>query len=255
MQNNFKTVLIIQARMESTRLPGKSLLDLAGEPLVGRILERVKRCKHIDEIVLAVPEKNSDNLLAKLANKYDVNLFRGSENDLLDRYYKAALKFQARYVCRLPGDNPIPEPKEIDRMILKHQETGYEFSSNLSEVFDNKYPDGIGIEVINFDALKTVWTECKDPYKREHVHLNFFNYDEQKAVDKRFRVGTVECPNGFNKPYLILDVNTKKQYDFINRIYNDLYYINPEFTIMDVVKWYEQVYSKKPDQIGVNNEI
>jgi spore coat polysaccharide biosynthesis protein SpsF len=243
--NNNKTVLIVQARMGSKRLPGKSLLDLAGEPLVGRILERVKRCKQIDDIVLAVPEKNSDDILAKLANIYEVNLFRGSEDDLLDRYYKAALKYKAKYVCRLPGDNPIPEPDEIDRMILKHKETGYEFSSNLSQVFNNNYPDGIGIEVINFEALKIVWAECKDRNKREHVHLNFFNYDEQRAVDKRFRVGTVQCPHGFNNPNLILDVNTKQQYDFIKRIYDALYYKNPEFSIKDVVKWYQQVFIKK----------
>ena len=242
--NKNKIVLIVQARMGSKRLPGKSLFDLAGKPLVGRILERVKRCKHLDEIVLAVPNANSDNSLASLASEYGVNLYRGSENDLVDRYYQAALKYQARIVCRLPGDNPIPEPEEIDRMIINHIETGFEFSSNLSEVFNNKYPDGIGVEVMNFEALKIVWKDCTDEQKREHIHLNFFDYDEQKIVDKRFRVGTIECPEGFNRPDLILDVNTIEQYEFIKRIYDELYYNNPEFHIKDVVNWYDKVFLK-----------
>ena len=245
MNNKNKVVLIIQARMGSVRLPGKSLMDLAGQPLVGRILERVKKCKYVDEIVLAIPDIDNDNQLAKLANQYDISLYRGSENDLVDRYYKAALKHHAKYVCRLPGDNPIPQHEEIDRMIVNHIESGLEFSSNLSEVFNNKYPDGIGIEVFNFEALKTVWQESTEPKKREHVHLNFFNYDEQKQVDARFRVGTVTCPDGFNRPDIILDVNTIEQYNFISEIYNDLYYKNPEFHIKDVVNWYDEIYLKK----------
>ncbi len=231
--------------MGSTRLPGKSLMDLAGQPLVGRILERVKKCKYVDEIVLAIPDIDNDDPLAKLASRYDVSLYRGSENDLVDRYYQAALKHHAKYVCRLPGDNPIPQAEEIDRMISTHIKSGLEFSSNLSEVFNNKYPDGIGIEIFNFEALKTVWQESTNPQKREHVHLNFFNYDEQKQIDARFRVGTVACPDEFNRPDIILDINTIEQYNFINRIYNDLYYKNPEFHIRDVVNWYDEIYLKK----------
>lgn len=230
--------------MDSTRLPGKSLMDLAGQPLVGRILERVKKCQCVDKIVLAIPDNKNNDQLAKLAEQHAVSLYRGSENDLVDRYYNAALEYNARYVCRLPGDNPIPQAEEIDRMITKHIDSGFEFSSNLSEVFNNKYPDGIGIEIFNFDALKMVWGESTDLERREHVHLNFFNYDEQKQVDKRFRVGTVMCPDGFNRPDIVLDVNTMEQYNFINRIYNDLYYKNPEFHIRDVVNWYDNIYLK-----------
>jgi len=239
-----KVVLIIQARMDSVRLPGKSLMELAGQPLVGRIIERVKKCRYVDEIVLAVPDNNNNSSLAALASKYKVSLYRGSENDLLDRYYQAAILHNASFICRLPGDNPIPQPEEIDRMIINHIETGFEFSSNLSEVFNNKYPDGIGVEVMNFEALKIVWKDCTDEQKREHIHLNFFDYDEQKIVDKRFRVGTIECPEGFNRPDLILDVNTIEQYEFIKRIYDELYYNNPEFHIKDVVNWYDKVFLK-----------
>src|SRR5437762_12967221 len=90
-----RVVLIIQARMGSTRLPGKSLMDLAGAPLVGRILERVKRCRRLDEIVLAVPEGPADRALAQLGREYGVTVFAGSERDLLERYYRAAVAARA----------------------------------------------------------------------------------------------------------------------------------------------------------------
>ena len=239
-----KVVLIIQARMGSTRLPGKSLMDLAGEPLVGRILERVKRCKAMDEIVLATPDNRRDDSLAKLSEVYGVSSFRGSENDLIDRYYQAARKYNAHYVCRLPADNPVPEPEEMDRMVATHIKSGLEFSSNLLQVFGNGYPDGIGVEVFNFDTLKTIWEECTDPEKREHVQLSYFDYTSQKSMDRRFRVGTVPCPKNFRRPELILDVNTQEEYEFIKQLYEYLYPNIPEFHITDIIRWYDEVYMK-----------
>jgi len=239
-----KVVLVIQARMSSTRLPGKSLMDLAGRPLVGRVLERVKRCKSMDEIVLATPDSVSDDALAELAGIYGVSLFRGSENDLVDRYYQAARKHNARYVCRLPADNPVPEPEEMDRMVAAHIESGLEFSSNLLQVFGNGYPDGIGVEVYNFDTLEKVWEECDDLEKREHVQLNYFDYTSQQSVDSRFRIGTVQCPKNFRRPELILDVNTQEQYEFMRQLYEYLYPKKPEFHITDIIHWYDEVHMK-----------
>ena len=242
---NNKTVLIVQARMGSTRLPGKSLMKLAGEPLIGRLLERVKRCNMIDEIVLAIPNTVSNNPLETLAKKYDVSLYRGSENDLVDRYYCAAKQYCANLICRLPGDNPVPEPSEIDRMVEAHIKKDNNFSSNLSEMFNNGYPDGIGVEVIDFFSLEKVWKTHVNEEMREHVHLNFFNYSEQRIVDSRFQVGTVECPESFRRPDLNLDVNTIEQYEFISELYEYLYPRNPEFHIIDIIRWYDDVYMKR----------
>ena len=245
-----KVVLIVQARVGSTRLPEKSMMDLAGEPLVGRVLERILRCQSIDKIVLAIPKSIENDPLAKLARKYGVCLYRGSENDLVDRYYQAAKLFNATIVGRLPADNPIPEPDEIDRIVEHHKESNYAFSSNLSEVFNSGYPDGIGAEMINFSALETVWKECKDPEKREHVHLSFFDYINQNQVDTRFSVGTIECPKSFRRPEIILDVNIQEQYEFIRQIYEYLYDANPNFHITDVLNWYDKIYLKKINNIG-----
>ena len=247
-----KVVLIVQARMGSSRLPKKSLMDLAGEPLVGRLIERVKRCQNVDDIVLATPNTLENDPLEDLANCYEVNLYRGSEDDLVDRYYQAAKEFNASIVGRLPADNPMPEPSEIDRIIEYHKKSNNAFSSNLSEVFNNGYPDGIGAEIIDFNALETVWRECKNPEWREHVHLNFFNYIDQKQVDIKFGVGTIECPENFRRPEINLDVNTQEQYEFIKQIYDFLYHKDPYFHIIDILNWYDSIYLKNK---GLNNEI
>jgi spore coat polysaccharide biosynthesis protein SpsF len=105
---NPKVVLIIQARMGSSRLPGKSMMDLVGAPLVGRILERVKRCTKLDDIVLAIPDTEKDRVLIGLGESYGIKVFAGSEHDLLERYYQAALASNADIVGRLPADNATP---------------------------------------------------------------------------------------------------------------------------------------------------
>jgi spore coat polysaccharide biosynthesis protein SpsF len=241
-----KVVLIIQARMSSSRLPGKSMLDLAGEPLIYRLLERVKRCQMVDEIVLAIPDSNENNQLVEQAKKSNVQCFRGSENDLLDRYYKAAKASNADIVGRIPADNPLSEPSEIDRIITHHKSlTKPSFSSNLAEVFKNGYPDGIGAEMMDFEILESAWLSETDLDKREHVHLNFYDYISGQAVDNKiFPVSTLDCPKEYKRPDLILDINTEEEYQFIKKIYDHLYNTNASFGIMDIIEWYDNIYVK-----------
>jgi spore coat polysaccharide biosynthesis protein SpsF len=239
--------MILQARMGSTRLPGKSMMPLAGAPLVGRILERVIRCRRLDEIVLATTAKAEDDPLAELASRYGVRSFRGAENDLVDRYYQAALAHNAWTVVRLPADNPLPEPGEIDKIVEYHLRGGNEFSSNLSQVFENGYPDGIGAEVFNLDVLEEVWRETTDPYRREHPHLNFFDYGtQQPAASGRYRVGTLLCPVEFARPDLVLDVNTADQYRLMSELYQALYPDNPQFGIRDIIRWWDAREALQP---------
>ena len=215
-----KVVLILQARMGSTRLPGKSMLPLAGSPLVARILERLQRSTRVNRIVVATTHNSEDDVLAGLAADQGVAAFRGAENDLVDRYYQAARTFEADVIVRVPADNPVPEPGEIDRIIDFHLRGESEFSSNLAEVFGNGYPDGIGAEVFDFATLEQVRAQCSDAMRREHPHLNFFDYAVQAAVDgEHYRVGTVPCPPAFRRPDLRLDVNTRQDYEFMSRLY------------------------------------
>lgn len=241
-----RVVLIVQARMGSTRLPGKSLMDLAGAPLVGRILERVKRCRQIDEIVLAIPDTAADAPLGELGRSMGVTVFAGSEHNCLDRYYRAARASRAEIVGRLPADNITPEPSEIDRIAEHHRGLDRPgFSSNLTQVFGNGYPDGIGAEMFDFALLERAWRRESDPRRLEHVHLNFFDYGPQQPVDPEgCPVSTVPCPAEFARPDLVLDVNTAAQYEYAKALYAALYPRNPAFTIRDIIAWHDRVWRK-----------
>jgi spore coat polysaccharide biosynthesis protein SpsF len=239
-----RVVLIIQARMGSTRLPGKSMMELAGVPLVGRILERVKRCQRLDAIVLAIPDKGADSVLGQLGRDYGVGVFEGSENDLVERYYQAALANRADIVGRLPADNATPEPAEIDRIVAHHLSLGRPgFSSNLSVIDDSGYPDGIGAEMFDFSLLAQARERHSDLRQREHVHLNFFDYGKAQAVDASWcPISTIMCPPEFRRPDLVLDVNTQEQYEFMRQLYADLYPRNATFHITDIIRWYDTEY-------------
>jgi len=127
-------VLIMQARMGSTRLPGKSMMPLAGKPLILRIIERVKRATTLDCIVLATTQKAQDDVLCDIAREQHIEVFRGPEMDLVERYYQAAREFKADIVVRLPADNPVVEPQEIDRIVKHFIGSDDDFSSNTHNI-------------------------------------------------------------------------------------------------------------------------
>lgn len=232
--------------MGSTRLPGKSMMPLAGQPLIVRLLERVKRCQQLDSIVLAIPEKAEDDVLADVAKACSIGCFRGSESDLVDRYYQAALAQEAEIVIRLPADNPVPEPAEIDRLIEFHRTHAYVFSTNLSPVLGSGYPDGIGAEAIDFWALKEVWQQPGDLQRREHPHLNFLHYPSETAlVPDRYPVGAPKCPAAYARPDLVLDVNTPQQYEYMAALYTALYPTNPDFGILEILDWHDRNFPRQ----------
>lgn len=234
-----KIVLIIQARMGSTRLPGKSLMPLYGEPLIVRIIERVKRCLSIDTVVLATTKKPEDDHLCEIVENCGINLFRGSEHDLLDRYYQVARKFNADFIVRLPGDNPVVEPGEVDRIVIHHLSSDDDFSANTHNILENGYPDGLGAEVFSIYKLREIWEKAVDPRNREHPHTYFYEHSDQ------YKIGTVKCPKEFSRPDLVLDVNTKEDYDFLSQIYDFCYPRNPEFHILDIIDWYDNIFRKR----------
>lgn len=241
-----KVAAIVQARMGSTRLPGKSLMLLAGTPLVGRVIERISSATKIDKLILAIPDNIENDPLETLGKSYGVQIFRGSEIDLVDRYYNAAKNVSCKYVLRIPADNPTPQGSEIDRIIDHHLSLNRPgFSSNLAEIYGSKYPDGIGAEIFDFELLEEISADFSDSKKREHVHLNFFDYATQKAVDDTWcPISTVQCPSDFARPDIILDVNTQKQFEYMANLYKELYPRNPNFDIKDIIKWHDENYGK-----------
>ena len=142
-------------------------------------------------------------------------------------------------MIRLPGDNPAVEPKEIDDLIAFHKTGNYDFSSNIPDVINNGYPDGIGAEAYSFHALKQIWMSSIDPRMREHPHLNFYeNFS-------KYKIGIMECRDEIRRPDIKIDVNTKKEYEFVSKLYSDLYPRKNEFTINDVIYWYDNIYQKQ----------
>jgi len=219
---------------------------LAGTPLVGRVIERIRSATKIDKLILAIPDNIENDPLETLGKSYGVQIFRGSEIDLVDRYYNAAKNLSCKYVVRIPADNPTPQGSEIDRIIDHHLSLNRPgFSSNLAEIYGSKYPDGIGAEIFDFELLEEISADFSDSKKREHIHLNFFDYATQKAVDEIWcPISTVQCPSEFARPDIILDVNTQIQFEYMANLYKKLYPSNPNFDITDIIKWHDENYGK-----------
>jgi len=234
-----KVVLIIQARMSSTRLSGKSMMPLAGKPLVYRMVERLKKCKKIDEIVIATSNQPEDQVLVELAKELQVSYFQGNLLDVRDRYLKAAEKFQADFIIRIPADNPMPDSIEIDKLIefhLEHNPIG--FSSNLAQVNNSGYLDGIGAEIFSKKLLQESLARSDSETVKEHVHRNFFDYLTQTPVDASWcPIASPTAPAELRRPDIILDVNTLDDYHKIKRIYDHLYPQNPNFSTTDVIRF------------------
>jgi len=237
-----KVVLIIQARMSSTRLPGKSMMPLADKPLVYRMVERLKNCKKIDEIVIATSDRPEDQVLVELAKELQVSYFQGNLLDVRNRYLNAAEQFQADFIIRIPADNPMPDSNEIDKLIefhLGNNSSG--FSSNLAQVNNSEYLDGIGAEIFSTKLLQESVARSSSDTVKEHVHRNFFDYSTQTPVDSSWcPIASPKAPAELRRPDIILDVNTMDDYTKIKRIYDNLYPKNPNFTTVDVINFLDK---------------
>lgn len=208
---------VIQARMGSKRLPGKSILPLAGKPLLYRFIERVLKAKMIDKVILATTKKQEDDCLCDIAKELGIDVFRGSDNDLVGRIYNAAKQYNPYAVVRLCADNPLIEDKEIDRIIARFMISSktsvkrYLFS-NTHNIQDNGYPDGLGAEVYLFGDLKWLAAHEHNIEYREHPHKYFYEDNSIK---------TLPCPDNFKGySHLKLDVNTQEEYEYIKTIYD-----------------------------------
>jgi len=167
-------VAIIQARMGSSRLPGKVLMNVEGTSMIKFMYDRVKQSKLVDKIILATTTNEIDNPVFDLCKKENILCFRGSENDVLDRYYKAALPYNPQIIVRLTADCPLIDPKLIDKTINLFIENKVDYASNTVPPDIKKFPDGSDVEVFSFENLKKSWINSKDPKEREHVTFYFW---------------------------------------------------------------------------------
>jgi spore coat polysaccharide biosynthesis protein SpsF len=206
------------------------------------MVERLKKCKRIDEIVIAIPDIPEDQVLIELAQELDVSSFKGSLLDVRDRYLKSAKQFNAEYVIRIPADNPIPDANEIDKLIEFHlAKNPNGFSSNLAQVNNSGYLDGVGAEIFSTKLLEESIARSSSETVKEHVHRNFFDYATQTPVDAAWcSIASPIAPAEISRPDIILDVNTMDDYIKIKRIYDNLYPKNPNFTTVDVINFLDK---------------
>ena len=165
---------IVQARMGSTRLPGKVLKEVNGKPLIEILLHRLSRAGKIDKIILATSKNKENNILAETVEKLGIEVFQGSEDDVLDRYYQAAKRYNPKFIVRITGDCPLIDPAIVDMAINQFEQTQVQYLNNVTPP---TYPDGMDLEIFSFEALEKAWGKTKLPHEREHVSLYIRNND------------------------------------------------------------------------------
>jgi spore coat polysaccharide biosynthesis protein SpsF len=161
-----RIVAIIQARMGSTRLPGKVLKDLGGETVLARVVARVRRSQEIGEVVIATTREPEDEAIVDECRRLSARVFRGEVHDVLDRYYQAAKEEKAEAIVRITSDCPLIEPEITDATIRAFLDSRPDYASN---VLERTYPRGLDTEIMIWDALSRSWREAKQPHQREHV--------------------------------------------------------------------------------------
>lgn len=231
---------ILQARASSTRLPGKVLLPMAGAPMLARQIERLQRAKRLDKLVLATSDRADDDPVAEVAAVAAIGCYRGSLDDVLDRYYQAALPHRPEYVVRVTGDCPLADWDVIDRVVEFAVDGGYDYASNTLKP---TWPDGLDVEVTTFAALETAWREADTTLEREHV-MPFIT-----TRPDRFRLGSYE--NDRDLSSLRWTVDEPRDYAFVSRVYDALYLANPAFTTEDVLA----LLAERPELADLNTGI
>jgi spore coat polysaccharide biosynthesis protein SpsF len=219
-----KILAILQARVSSTRLCGKVLLPVLGEPMLARQMERVLRARRFNTLLVATSSDPSDDPIEVLCKERGVVCFRGKLDDVLDRFYQAAKPLQPDHVVRLTGDCPLADPELIDQVISFHLQGGFDYTSNALEP---SYPDGLDVEVFRFACLEQAWNEALLPSQREHV-TPFIH-----SQPHRFKIGCFKSPVDLSQ--LRWTVDEAEDFELVARIYGLLYPQHPRFGMNEVL--------------------
>ncbi len=204
-----KTIAIVQARMGSQRLPGKAMKELCGKPILQHVVERLRDAKRLDDVIVAIPKSQKDDVLAEFCSKMKYSFFRGSEQDVLLRYWQAAHAFKADVVVRVTADCPLIDPGLLDTIVKRHVESsGNDYTSN---VVIRSFPRGVDTEVVSIACLDRLHQEAKDPFYREHV-TNLI-HDHMKE----YKTGNVLRAKG-DRSDLRLCVDTQEDFDVVQAV-------------------------------------
>lgn len=231
---------VLQARTSSSRLPRKVMLPLAGAPMLARQIERLQRARRIDRLILATSDRTDDDCVADLAESVGIEGYRGSLDDVLDRYFQAARPHAPSHVVRVTGDCPLADWNVIDQTITFAVEGGYDYASNTLKP---TWPDGLDVEVVTFTALETAWREAVRPLEREHV-MPFVT-----SRPDRFRLGSFTGDQDLSG--LRWTVDEPQDYAFVRRVYDALYANDPAFATADILALLE----RQPELAALNAGI
>lgn len=237
---------IIQARVGSSRLPGKVILEIEGKPLIWHVVERVRRTKKVEQIILATTIKKEDKKIVEIAKDMKVQSFAGSEKDVLDRYYQAAKKYGAKIIVRVTGDCPLVDPEIIDKTIEYFLKNNFDYVSTahaLGKKISSTYPDGLDTEVFSLKSLEKAWKEAKLPSEREHVTPYIWKNS------KIFKCKSLQ--NDKDLSNLRWTVDEEKDLDFVRAVYKRLYQRGKIFLTKDILNLLE----KEPELMEINKSI
>lgn len=237
-------VAIIQARMGSTRLPGKVLADVAGDVLLAHVFERTRRMKLVDQTVVATSNATADDAIAALCDDRDWSCSRGSESDVLDRYYQAALAYEADHIVRITADCPFVCPHEADRVIARHLECRADYAHNIT-VWGSGMPLGTGTEIFTRSALARSWREGDQPHHREHVDEYVGDHPELFAMQR------VDAPDHLRRPEMRLTVDTPEDLHLVREVYGRLYAPGELIELVDVVT----LLDESPSLVDINRHV
>ncbi|MFH0804172.1 MAG: glycosyltransferase family protein [Candidatus Zambryskibacteria bacterium] len=233
-----KNLCIIQARMNSARLPGKILMKIGDKTILEYVITRVKQAKNIDKIVVATTDRKEDDATENICKKIGVDCFRGSENDVLDRFYQTAKKYEADTIIRITGDCPLLPPEVIEQLLNKFNEGNFGIVSS-----GPSFAEGFDCEIFSFKMLEVAHKNASKVSEREHVTLYLHTHPEvckkcaveNKTDDSKYRV-VVDEPGDFT---------------VVKTIIENFYPQNPNFTIDDIKKFLDQ----HPEITQINNDI
>ena len=234
------TTAIIQARLGSTRLPGKVLKDLNGKPLIFHVINRLKFCKQIDSIVLATTTNPIDDKLVEWCKDNDIPCFRGDESNVLKRYYDAATKFKADIIVRVTADDPFKDPKVIDSVInmLKNESLDFAFNN-----CPPSFPEGLDTEVFTYDAIKKAFEAKTTDFEKEHVTQYFYHNPE------KFNLKNFSYKEDISN--IRLTVDTDQDFELAEKIYERLTPKEQMFYLDDIIS----LFNREPALLNINKGV
>ena len=218
-------IAIIQARMGSTRLPGKVLMEVNGRPLLAYQLDRISKSKKLDRVIVATSTLEKDNAIENFCKDYGVDCYRGSENDVMSRYYECAKKYNPDTVVRMTADCPLIDPEIIDKVVQKFECDNVDYCGNTVPPESSRFPDGSDVEVFSMKALERSNVEVKDTRLREHVTFQFWqdkNYTSNQYTQEKnwskYRI-TVDYSEDFEVvEYVFSELKVKKIFGSLDEI-------------------------------------